>query len=162
MKAIEPEKRDSNRSKERPARRMADLDTAREAITFYRALEDREEDRAPLSLRLIKRIARYTGPYAARRNWLFFLTFARGIQLPILAWMIGKTINGPIAPQDLSGIYAHAMIYFILVLVMIFTLHFRQRLALELGEAVAHDMRAELFRKLMGMPVSFFTPTKFV
>jgi ATP-binding cassette subfamily B protein len=161
MKAIEPEKRDSNRSKERPARRMADLDTAREAITFYRALEDREEDRAPLSLRLIKRIARYTGPYAARRNWLFFLTFARGIQLPILAWMIGKTINGPIARQDLSGIYAHAMIYFILVLVMIFTLHFRQRLALELGEAVAHDMRAELFRKLMGMPVSFFNRTKF-
>ena len=31
---------------------------------------------------------------------------------------------------------------------MVVTLHFRQRFALELGEAVAHDMRLELFRKL--------------
>src|SRR5205807_8641113 len=100
---------------------MADLDTAREAITFYRALEDREEDRAPLSLRLIKRISGYTRPYAATRNWLFFLTFARGVQLPILAWMIGSIINGPIARRDLHGIYLHAGMYVALVVVMLVT-----------------------------------------
>jgi ATP-binding cassette, subfamily B, bacterial len=161
MKAVDqPEKRE--RGGERTSgRRMADLDSAREAITFYRALEDREEDRAPLSLRLIKRISLYTRPYAATRNWLFFLTFARGIQLPILAWMIGHTINGPIARKDLPGIYLHTAVYAALVLVMLVTLHFRQRLALGLGEAVAHDMRSELFRKLAGMPMSFFNRTKF-
>jgi ATP-binding cassette subfamily B protein len=44
---------------------------------------------------------------------------------------------------------------------MVITLHYRQRFALELGEAVAHDMRAELFRKLHTLPMSFFNQTKF-
>lgn len=78
---------------------------AREAITYFRPLEEREADRAPLSANLIRRMFTYTRPYAARRNWLFVLTFARGLQLPALAWMIGQTINGPIAGQDLPGIY---------------------------------------------------------
>src|SRR5262249_34294679 len=110
---------------------------------------------------LIRRIFTYTRPYSARRNWLFLLTFARGLQLPALAWMIGKTINGPVAERDLHGIYLHSGIYFALVLAMLLTLHFRQRFALELGEAVAHDMRSELFRKLSSLPMSFFNRTKF-
>src|SRR5689334_9649783 len=94
------------------------LDDARESITWFRNLEDREEDHAPLKLQLIRRIASYTKPYKVRRNWLFILTFARGLQLPILAWMIGQTINGPIAGQNLSAIYLHAAIYLALVLFM--------------------------------------------
>ncbi|HEY5912936.1 MAG TPA: ABC transporter ATP-binding protein [Verrucomicrobiae bacterium] len=133
----------------------------REAITYFRPMEDREADHAPLSAHLIRRIFTYTRPYSARRNWLFVLTFARGLQLPALAWMIGQTINGPIAGQDLPGIYFHAGIYLGLVLLMIATLHLRQRFALELGEAIAHDMRAELFRKLTSLPMSFFNKTKF-
>jgi ATP-binding cassette subfamily B protein len=133
----------------------------REAITFFRPMEDREADRAPLSLQVIRRIAQYTRPYAGKRNWLFILTFARGLQLPVLAWMIGRTINGPIAGKDANGIILYAGVYLALVLVMVVTLHFRQRFALELGEAVAHDMRSELFQKLMIMPMSFFTKTKF-
>jgi ATP-binding cassette subfamily B protein len=103
----------------------------------------------------------YTRRYAARRNWLFVLTFARGLQLPALAWMIGQTINGPIAGRNLPGIYLHAGIYLVLVLLMVVTLHFRQRFALELGEAVAHDMRLQLFQKLATLPMSFFNKTKF-
>jgi ATP-binding cassette subfamily B protein len=137
------------------------LDNAREAITYFRPMEDREADRAPLSAELIRRIFTYTRPYARRRNWLFILTFARGLQLPALAWMIGQTINGPIAGQHLAGIYWYGALYFVLVLLMLVTLHFRQRFALELGEAVAHDMRSELFRKLNSLPMSFFNKTKF-
>jgi ATP-binding cassette subfamily B protein len=44
---------------------------------------------------------------------------------------------------------------------MIVTLHFRQRFALELGEAVVHDMRRDLFDKLTTLPMSFFNQTKF-
>ena len=144
-----------------PARESSLGGDAREAITYFRPLEDREADNAPLSARLIRRIFTFTNPYAGRRNALFALTFARGLQLPVLAWMIGRTINGPIAGKDLPGIYLHAAIYLLLVLAMIATLHYRQRLALELGEAVAHDMRSALFRKLMSMPMSFFNKTKF-
>jgi len=124
-------------------------------------MEDREADWAPLSGQLIRRIFTYTRPYKTRRTWLFILTFARGLQLPALAWMIGQTINGPIAGRNLTGIYLHAGIYLLLVLSMVLTLHFRQRFALELGEAVAHDMRSEWFRKLHSLPMSFFNKTKF-
>jgi ATP-binding cassette, subfamily B, bacterial len=137
------------------------LGSARESVTFFRPMEDREADYAPLSARLIRRMFTYTRPYAARRNWLFILTFARGLQLPALAWMIGQTINGPIAGRNLSDIYLHAGIYLVLVLFMVVTLHFRQHFSLELGEAVAHDMRLELFRKLTTLPMSFFNKTKF-
>jgi ATP-binding cassette subfamily B protein len=135
--------------------------SAREALTFYNPLEEREADEAPLQLALIRRIFGYTNPYATRRNWLFALTFIRGLQLPALAWLIGRTITGPIANRDVSGIFRYAAGYFLLALVTVLTFHFRQRFALELGEAVVHDMRSDLFRKLMTMPMSFFNRTKF-
>jgi len=141
--------------------KLRDLDGAREAITYFRPMEEKEADRAPLSTQLIRRMFTYTRPYKARRNWLFFLTLTRGLQLPILAWMIGQTINGPIAGRDLRAIYWHTGIYLVLVLLMLLTLHFRQRFALELGESVAHDMRSQLFRKLNSLPMSFFNKTKF-
>jgi ATP-binding cassette subfamily B protein len=137
------------------------LGAARESITYFRPMEDREADHAPLSAQLIRRMFTYTRRYRTRRNWLFILTFARGLQLPALAWMIGQTINGPIAGRDLAGIYLHAGIYLLLVLFMVLTLHYRQLFALELGEAVAHDMRLELFQKLTTLPMSFFNKTKF-
>jgi ATP-binding cassette subfamily B protein len=135
--------------------------SAREALTFYNPMEEREADQAPLQLALIRRIFGYTNPYAARRNWLFTLTFIRGLQLPALAWLIGRTITGPIANRDVPGIFRYAAGYFLLALVTVLTFHFRQRFALELGEAVVHDMRSDLFRKLMTMPMSFFNRTKF-
>lgn len=143
------------------SRQKAALENSREAITYFRPMEDRDADQAPLSLALIRRMFVYTRPYARTRNWLFVLTFFRGLQLPLLAWLIGKTINGPVARLDLAGIYFYAAIYLALVLAMVVTLHFRQRLALGLGEAVAHDMRSRLFEKLTSLPMSFFNKTKF-
>jgi ATP-binding cassette, subfamily B, bacterial len=135
--------------------------SAREAITYYNSTEDRESDKAPLQSKLIRRIFRYTKPYAAKRNWLFVLTFTRGLQLPALAWLIGRTINGPISGHNLPEIYWYATGYFALALFTTVNFHFRQRFALELGEAVVHDMRSDLFAKLMTMPMSFFNQTKF-
>ena len=145
-----------------PASQVAKGDpSAREAITFYNALEERETDKAPLQAKLIRRIFHYTKPYAAKRNWLFLLTFLRGLQLPALAWLIGGTINGPISHRMLPDIYWYAAAYFALALITALNFHFRQRFALELGETVVHDMRSELFAKLMTMPVAFFNQTKF-
>lgn len=133
----------------------------REAITYFLPMDDREADQAPLSLKLIRRIYTYTKPYAARRNWLCVLIVLRGLQVPMLAWMIGATIKGPIASQDQRGIFLYAAAFLALVLFTVITFHFRQRFALELGEAVVHDMRSALFKKLMTMPMSFFNRTKF-
>jgi ABC-type multidrug transport system fused ATPase/permease subunit len=147
--------------KSQAARVAPDGLSAREALTFYNPMEEREADQAPLQLALIRRIFGYTNSYATRRNWLFLLTFIRGLQLPALAWLIGRTITGPIADRDLRGIFWSAVAYFALALITVVNFHFRQRFALELGEAVVHDMRSDLFRKLMTMPMSFFNLTKF-
>ena len=40
--------------------------SAREAITYYNPMEEREADKAPLQMALIRRIFRYTKPYAAQ------------------------------------------------------------------------------------------------
>ena len=135
--------------------------STRAAITFYNPMEEREADKAPLQWRLVRRIFSYTRPYAAKRDWLFVLTFARGLQLPALAWLIGRTINGPISHCNLADIYLYAAGYFALALFTAVNFHFRQRFALELGETVVHDMRSELFAKLMTMPMAFFNQTKF-
>lgn len=41
--------------------------SAREAITYYNPMEEREADKAPLQAALIRRIFRYTRPHAGRR-----------------------------------------------------------------------------------------------
>ncbi|MDB6112554.1 MAG: msbA4, partial [Pedosphaera sp.] len=96
-------------------RRAAQPDP-REAITYFLPIEDREADHAPLSLQLIRRIFTYTRPYAAKRNRLFCLTLLRGVQVPMLAWMIGATINGPIAGRDRQGILLYSGVFLALVL----------------------------------------------
>ncbi len=145
------------------ARTPPSLSTAdeREAITYYQPVEENEAGQAPLQWSLVRRIFTYTRPYKARRNWLFVLTFLRGVQLPAMAWMIGQTINGPITGRDWRGIQLYAAGYLAMTLAMIVTLHYRQRLALELGEAVVRDMRRDLFEKLTTLPMSFFNRTKF-
>lgn len=153
--------RSSPDSRREKVARDALASAGRESITHFKPTEDRDADHAPLSMALIKRIFTYTAPYRRERSRLFVLTFARGLQLPVLAWMIGATISGPIARHDKQGIYTFAGAYLALVFLMLITLHFRQRLALELGEAVAHDMRNELLRKLLGLPMQFFNETKF-
>ena len=143
------------------SQRHKGLANTREAITYFSPMEDREAESAPLSLALIRRMFDYTRPHRARRGWLFILTILRGIQLPALAWMIGATINGPIAGRDVRGIWIYTAAFFGLVVLTAVTFHYRQLFALELGESIVHDMRSELFRKLATMPLSFFNKTKF-
>jgi ATP-binding cassette subfamily B protein len=153
----------SNDTTKNPPRRKsaAEHPDPREAITFYHPMEDREADQAPLKFSLIKRIFTYTRPHAFKRNALFCLILLRGFLLPAVAYMIGATINGPIAHRDARGITLYAAGFTALAALTVGLFHFRQRFALELGEAVAHDMRRELFGKLMAMPMSFYNRTKF-
>src|SRR6476660_3753620 len=111
-------------------------------ITRLRHDLDRESDARPLDFGLIRRLLSYTRPYAAKRNWLLLTVVVRAIQLPCVAWVIGAVINGPIAhAAPLSSVLAGAAGFLALALFTQFNFHFRQRLALELGEAVVHDLQ---------------------
>ena len=131
------------------------------SITAPRKDDDREADKRPLDLGLILRLLRYMRPYAAKRNVLLVMVVLRAIQLPLVAWTIGAVINGPIASHaPLRSILLGAGGLLLLAGSTQIVFHFRQRLALELGEAVIHDLRREIFRHLLEMPMSFYNKTK--
>ncbi|MGO9611250.1 MAG: ABC transporter ATP-binding protein [Verrucomicrobiia bacterium] len=131
-------------------------------ITHIRREPNDEDEisQRPLELALIWRLFRYTKPHARKRNWLFALVIIRSIQLPMLAWAIGAVINGPISRHDQRGVMWGAIGFLVLAAVTQFCFHFRQRLALELGESVIQDLRRDIFQHLVRMPMSFYNRTK--
>jgi ATP-binding cassette subfamily B protein len=130
-------------------------------LSLARRDEHREPDTRPLDLRLITRLIGYMQPYAFKRNVLLVCVVLRAIQLPMIGWTISAVINGPInhgAP--FSSILAGALGLLVLAGSTQIVFHFRQRLALELGEAVIHDLRGKIFAHLQSMPLSFYNTTK--
>ncbi|MGI8980000.1 MAG: ABC transporter ATP-binding protein [Pirellulaceae bacterium] len=150
---------------EDPAAAKATPAVKKLSITSRRVEDDREPDKAPLDLRLITRLIGYMRPYAAKRNAMFVCVVLRGIQLPLIAWSIGAVIEGPIThhaelANPVQSILLGALGLLLLTGFTQLVLHFRQRLSLELGEAVIHDLRREIFAHLQAMPMSFYNTTK--
>ena len=125
-------------------------------------MPDREEDDElrGLDVKVFRRLFSLTQKYAAKRNWLFAVTMIRGAQLPALAWAIGAIINGPIRRLDAHGALIGAFLYLTLAAFTQLNMHFRQRMALELGEAVVRDLRNMVFVHLMHQPMSYFNRTR--
>lgn len=124
-------------------------------------VEDADEaERRPLDLGLIAWLYGFTRPYARKRNVLLAMVVTRSIQLPLVAWTIGWIINGPITERSHAGLAWGVLGFLLLSASTHLVFHFRQRLALELGEAVVHDLRGEIFAHLQRMQLNFFNDTK--
>jgi ATP-binding cassette subfamily B protein len=120
---------------------------------------DHEERRRPLDSGLVRRIFTYTRPHARRRNLLLVIVAIRAIQLPAQGWLVARILSGPIAHHDTSDLWASLLGFLALVTTTETLYVYRVRLALELGEEVIHDLRNDLFAKVLSMPVSFFHRT---
>lgn len=114
----------------------------------------------PLDWAIVRRLFGYTRPFARRRNLLVVLTLLRASQLPALAWMAALIISGPIAGGRLDELFWWVGGYAILAVATDVLFHFRQRFALEIGEAVVGRMRADIFAHVSRMPMSFFHRVK--
>ena len=121
---------------------------------------DREPTQRPLDLALIRRLFTYTRPYRWQLGWLLFVVLIRAVQLPLGAWMIGRIIQGPITHGHLHGTLVGAAEFGALALWTAVNFHFRIRLVLNLGEAVIHDLRADVFAHLQRMTMGFYHRTK--
>lgn len=133
---------------------------SRAALTRVAHRDEADADQRPLDFRLITRVLGYTAPYAARRNWLFLCVLLRSVQLPGLTWVVAAVINGPVQAGDAPGVWLGALAFFLLAVFTQITMHFRQRLALELGESVVGDLRNAIFTHLMKMTLGDFQRTR--
>jgi ATP-binding cassette subfamily B protein len=130
---------------------------------MVRVSSDQAEEprRRPLSLALVSRLWDLMKPYSRKRNFLIALVLLRAIQLPALAWSIGAVINGPITQgHSVRAIVIASLAVLALAGWTQWTLVYRQRLALELGESIIHDLRSRLYAHLQRMPISFYGKTK--
>lgn len=124
---------------------------------------DRDDDDTqfkPLEWGLIRRLFGYAAPVKRKVVWLVVLTLIRSVQLPVLAWVVGLTISGPIAGHDPDLLLWSLIGYLVLALSTDGLFHFRQRFALELGETVVSRLRADIFRKVQRQPMGFFHRVK--
>jgi len=122
--------------------------------------EDDEPDRVPLSWSLVRRMVGLTDGYRGWRNWLFVLCAGRAIQLPVLAWMLGHIIRGPLAAHDVGGTLAWTAGFIATVVATEATLYWRIRLAHQLGECVLRDLRNRMMTHLLSHPLAFFHARK--
>jgi ABC-type multidrug transport system fused ATPase/permease subunit len=122
--------------------------------------EEPEAEVKPLDWGIVSRLIGYTRPFARKRNWLIILTVLRAGQLPALAWMTALIIAGPISRGELSPLFWWITGYAVLAVFTDGFFHFRQRFALEIGEAVVSRMRADIFDHVSRMPMSFFHRVK--
>lgn len=138
----------------------------RRTLTYRKPDEDREIDKRPLDMGLIVRLLGYMRPYAWKRNVLLLAVALRAIQMPAIGWSIAAVIKHAITPSyddpafPRSYILVGALSVLGVAAFTQLTFHFRQRLALELGEAVIHDLRQAIFEHLQRMPMGFFNKTK--
>ena len=62
--------------------------------------DDEEPDRLPLRWSTVARLLAFTAPHRTQRNTLLALCALRAMALPLLAWMIGAIIRGPVTTGD--------------------------------------------------------------
>ena len=130
-------------------------------LTYIKRDPEDSQTRPQLGvLALLARVFEYAKPHARVRNLLFAHVILRSILLPACTWAMGAVVNGPIEHRDASGIIAGALGFAALVAFTNFTFHYRYKYALQLGEAVIHDLRGAVFRHILRMPMSFFDVTK--
>ena len=152
-----PDPLDPRRPVVSTAGRMRDHATR---ITAVRRDQEAEAKQRPLDWRLITRLWQYAQPHRRRRNALLWIVVIRAVQLPMIAYLASRVINGPIFERDFAGVLWGTAGFAALALFTQMTFHFRMRLSLELGEMVVQDLRRDIFAQLQRMGMGFYDRTK--
>ena len=134
---------------------MARVATLGRTLTRHIEREDEPRQR-PLDFRLIGRLMEATRSQGPKRLWLLAAVVVRSVQLPALTWILASVIRGPVAAHDIDGVIYGSIAFALLAISTQLVMHYRQRLALELGESVVSDLRTQLFRHMQRMPMRWF------
>ncbi len=118
--------------------------------------DDEEPDRLPLRWATVARLLAFTAPHRTQRNTLLALCALRAMALPLLAWMIGAIIRGPVTAGDGAATFRWLAVFLAAVVLADVALYWRIRLAHQIGEVVLRDLRDRLMRHLLTQPLAFF------
>jgi ATP-binding cassette subfamily B protein len=118
--------------------------------------DDEEPDRLPLRWSTVARLLAFTAPHRRQRNTLLALCALRAMALPLLAWMIGAIIRGPVTAGDGTSTLRWLALFLVAVVLADVALYWRIRLAHQIGEIVLRDLRDRLMRHLLTQPLAFF------
>lgn len=118
--------------------------------------EEREAQARPLDFALIRRLMGFTERYRGLRVQLLVLVLVRSVQLPLLAWGMGKLLGRLHAGQTLNSVLVGALTYFGFCALTQWTFVYRMRSGLRLGENVLHDLRESMFGTLQRQTMGFF------
>jgi ATP-binding cassette subfamily B protein len=116
-------------------------------------------EQRPLDFAIVRRLYAYTRPHARLRDRLLVMVLLRSVQLPLVTWATAAIISGPVAAHDALGTLRGVLGLLALAAFTELCFVYRARYALELGEAVVHDLRNDLYAALLRMPVGFFKRT---
>jgi ATP-binding cassette subfamily B protein len=140
---------------------LADMPRREPLLFLPSAPEGGEEAHfKPLSWMLISRLFRYAYPAKRKLVLLIAFTLIRSAQVPALVWLSARVITGPIAGGKFDGVVYGTLGFALLAVITEGMFHFRQRFALELGETAVNGIRSDLFRSLLGQPMSFYNRIK--
>lgn len=134
---------------------MAIVTTFGRTLTRHVEREDEPRQR-PLDFRLIARLMDATRAYGSKRFWLLVVVVIRAVQLPALTWVLAAVIRGPVANRDVEGVVQGSIGFALLAISTQLVMHYRQRLALDMGESVVSDLRTRLFCHMQRMPMRWF------
>jgi ABC-type multidrug transport system fused ATPase/permease subunit len=128
-----------------------------DALTY---VPPKEIELKPLNYALIQRLWTFTRPHKRLVRWLIFVVMIRSVQMPLMAWMIGRIIGGPITDRQWSATMNWTGALGLVAVTAAVGTHLRMHLAMRLGEAVVHDMRQGIFDHLQHLSMSYFDKTK--
>jgi len=114
----------------------------------------------PISFAMVKRLYHYSKAHRGLRNWLFVMVSLRAIQVPLVTWIITQIVVGPITQSKFEGVLWGVAGFVVFELFTEIVCVYRSRWALMFGEAIVHDLRNDLHRHIMSMPLSFFQRRK--
>ena len=122
--------------------------------------EEQEPAVAPLEFRLIKRMWWWMRPYARKRNILLVLVVVRAVQLSMLATVLGYVIEDVVSGGGPVRLAWGTVTYAVLAVFTMITMHYRILFGMQIGELVVHDLRRDLFTRILSMPMGFYNRTK--
>jgi len=114
----------------------------------------------PISFAMVKRLYHYSKAHRGLRNWLLVMVSLRAIQVPLVTWIITQIVVGPITQGKSEGVLWGVAGFVAFELFTEIVCVYRSRWALMFGEAIVHDLRNDLHRHIMSMPLSFFQRRK--